>query len=139
MKEELYLKNLPSLIQRTIKNCLLILFSLGDRVMKCLFRTDFQNYKGHGFKMKTNPFPHVLIQSQRICKEIFSLETTRPKALGLGNLFHRWLGHCLGCLDTKHSAWSRLKGIFKPLFEPKEHVYDELMEEWNKELEILYF
>jgi hypothetical protein len=87
----------------------------------------------------------VLIQSQTVCREIFSKDITgKPTNLNLGDLFHRWLGFCMGCLDSRDSNWSALKKIFKPLFdhcqdsEKVKSIKHLLMEEWDTTLFSLY-
>lgn len=95
--------------------------------------------EGDGFRFMTKPSPHVLIQSQRLCREVFLGNSfRRPKSLGLGNLFERWLGDCLGCLDTDNPAWAGLKRVFVPLFRTSELDDESLIREWDKEIRHLY-
>ena len=105
--------------------------SKNDRSNKC--------EEGDGFKFVKKPFPHVLIQSQKLCQEVFTKNTLRPKNLGLGNLFGRWLGDCLGCINTNDPAWGQLKKIFFPLFNSitQETNDESLIKEWDKEIQQL--
>ena len=53
----------------------------------------------------------------------------------MGNLFDRWIGNCLGCIDTQDPAWSSLKIIFKPIFDFKnDDAIDKLFTEWDLKL-----
>jgi len=90
--------------------------------------------QGNGFKIMKEPFPHVLIQSQRLLPEVFLKDIQYLKDLGLGNLVERWLGDCLGCTNTTDPAWSQLKRIFLPVFNVSERDYDSLMLEWDGEI-----
>ncbi len=67
-------------------------------------------------------------------RKLFSKDMSRPKNLGLGNLFERWLGDCMGCVETGSGAWGKLKIIFRPIFEYNGNLVNELMDDWNEEL-----
>ena len=59
-----------------------------------------------------------MLQSPKICREIFSKDVTvRSPDLGLGDLFKRWLGYALGAVDSRNPAWGQIKKIFKPVFD----------------------
>ena len=105
----------------------------------CYFRKFVISSKQCEFEgIKINKFGHVLIHSPKICREVFCKDTVRPKNLGLGNLFDRWLGSCMGCLDTRDQAWSLLKKIFRPLFDSKNKFDVNLILEWDMNLKLLY-
>ena len=79
----------------------------------------------------------VFVESQTTCREIFSKDIMkRPFGLGLGNFFYRWLGSCLGCLDSRDPKWSQLKKIFKPLFDAKPDM--SIVYEWEADLSNLF-
>lgn len=91
-----------------------------------------------GYTIVHKPSYHILLQSQSVCREIFSQDiTVRPPNLGVGDLFERWLGKCMGCLDNRDSNWGKLKKIFKPLFDIKPDT-DILIKKWNCTLEQLF-
>ena len=80
----------------------------------------------------------LVVGSQRTSHEIFSKDIMkRPHALGLGNFFGRWLGCCLGCLDSRDPKWGQTKKIFIPLFDSKPDP-DMIMVRWRGNLLNLY-
>lgn len=79
---------------------------------------------------KEGNLQYVLIQSQKLCKYIFTQNTVRPSSLGLGDLFDRYIGLCLGCLNSKDPKWGQLKKIFRQLFNKKIDL-DPLIRDWN--------
>ena len=85
------------------------------------------------------PYHHIKISDQQACRTIFSKTLLRPPNLGLGNLFDRWIGDCLGCINTHESAWSDLKIIFKPIFDFKtENIMEKILSDWDVYLNELF-
>jgi cytochrome P450 len=85
------------------------------------------------------PFYHIKLSSQNACRIIFSKKLLRPRNLELGNLFGRWIGKCLGCIDTHDPAWAALKIIFKPIFYfDNKEVMETVFNKWDKHLHKLY-
>jgi cytochrome P450 len=84
------------------------------------------------------PFLHISISSPEICQRLYSKDTLLPNNLGMGNLFDRWLGLCMGCINTRDPAWSALRKIFIPLFSAKNNNTDELITVWEDNLNKLY-
>lgn len=84
----------------------------------------------------------IIIQKQSIVCAIFSKDImNRPADLGLGDLFERWLGQCLGSMDSRDSRWGGLKKIYKPLFDltaDSDDLIDRLINEWDCTLVRLY-
>jgi cytochrome P450 len=86
----------------------------------------------------------ILVQSQSVVHCIFSKDITQRKSdLGLGDLFERWLGKCLGSLDSRDRHWGQLKKIFRPLFEQStttttSTTMNYLINEWESTLQQLF-
>jgi cytochrome P450 len=77
----------------------------------------------------------VMLQSQEACAQILSRDIMRRHPdLGLGDLFNRWLGMCLGALDSRDPRWGKTKRIFRPLFERVESI-DVLIQDWHNTLQ----
>jgi len=69
--------------------------------------------------------------------EILSQDiTSRSNDLDLGNLFDRYLGKCLGSLDSRDPKWGKLKKIFKPIFNSSDtnDKLDDIIKEWDNHL-----
>ena len=66
------------------------------------------------------------------CYNVFTKNSTRASDLGLGSLFSRWLGSCLGCLDNEQ--WATTRKIFKPLFDVNYNCIDGIISQWNETL-----
>jgi cytochrome P450 len=76
----------------------------------------------------------VMLQSQEVCTQILSRDIMkRHPDLGLGDLFNRWLGMCLGALDSRDPRWGKTKRIFRPLFEQNMST-DGLIADWDRTL-----
>lgn len=68
--------------------------------------------------------------------------TYRSNDLNLGNLFDRYLGKCLGSLDSRNPKWGKLKKIFKPIFQIDNEIIknnlNEIITEWNNHLKSMH-
>ena len=85
------------------------------------------------------PYKHIKISSSKICHELYTKPMTIPKGLNLGDLFSRWLGSCMGTLNTRDPEWSKLKKIFLPIFNAKnDDLCKKLMLEWELNIQSLY-
>lgn len=84
------------------------------------------------------PINYLKISSPSICNIIYMKNLNVPDNLGLGNLFKRWLGLCMGNFDAQNPVWSNLKKIFKPLFDAKiDKLIEELTQDWESNLKML--
>ena len=92
-----------------------------------------------GIQYVTTPFRHLKISSPSICKTVYTKKLGLLYNLGLGDLLGRWLGLCMGNIDSQNNNWSLLKKVFKPLFEIKYNdACQELLVEWEVTLDKLY-
>lgn len=101
-----------------------------------------------GFKIVTDPTTRqtsMLVQSQSVCQQIFfNNRTTRESDLGLGSLFDRWLGRCLGSLNSEDPKWGKTKRIFRPLFacnissDSSNNLVSDLIKDWDNYLTEMY-
>lgn len=80
----------------------------------------------------------LALQSPSICRKIYSKNMTIPNNLEMGDLFGRWLGQCLGAVDTRSQAWRYLKIIFAPLFEANSEFVQELIVDFDKNIQRLH-
>jgi cytochrome P450 len=86
---------------------------------------------------KGNNHLTLIITNRSMCQEIFSKDIMhRADALGMGDFFGRWLGSCLGCLDSRDPKWAQIKKIFKPLFDIKPDMSINL--DWEDNLTKLF-
>lgn len=88
------------------------------------------------------PYHHLKLSSQSICKKVFTKNLLRPKELNLGNLFERFIGDCLGCINTDKKEWGLLKKIFKPIFDQNNDIIIDKINKtlilWDIELNDIY-
>lgn len=103
------------------------------------------NSQDLGFKIVTDPTTGqtcMFVQSQSVCQQIFfNNRTTRESDLGLGSLFDRWLGKCLGALKSEDPRWGKTKKIFRPLFVHKissNNLVSDLIKDWDNYLIEMY-
>ena len=86
--------------------------------------------------------PIYIIKDFNTYNKIFSKDiTSRSHDLGLGDLFDRYLGFCLGALDNRDHKWAELKKIFKPIFKDDDNtifVIDTVINDWNVHLNNVY-
>lgn len=136
----------PTLYVLTAASLILLLFYLTPKVRDVLRPSDPETasftdeerdvLSANGFVVVDNPTQIILLQSQKACRTVYRSNIMgRHPDLGLGDLFDRWLGQCLGSLDSRDRRWSRLKRVFRSLFNKKFNTQD-LIEEWDNHIRL---
>jgi cytochrome P450 len=119
---------------------LFIIVLLRNIKILCCKQKNIPDEKHDGFTIKHHPRT-IIIESQRISKIIFSQDMCmKQENLDLGDLFGRFLGKCMGNLNSQDRKWGQVKKIFKPIFKNENYIYicDDIIQEWDTELKKLF-
>lgn len=113
---------------------------LYQRKIRNKYYSELSSKLSNYVELNEYPFSHIKIKSNALCRTIYSKNMVLPDNLGLGSLFGRWIGSCMGNINVRNPCWSTLKKIFKPLFDAthNEIIINELLYDWDIHLESLY-
>jgi hypothetical protein len=77
----------------------------GKKTIRDYIHSPTDEEEKNGFQRISNNT--ILIQKNSVSQDIYSRDITeRSSDSDLGDLFERWLGGCLGCLNSNHCSIS---------------------------------